>query len=431
STLASNLCSGFYQIEVVDERGCLGVSSGNGIFSPVQIYTGTPVEASINTSPGSISNTIVCYGDTSASLSVYNPNPSYSYDWYVDGQYFSSGLSALVPAGDIQVRGLYASCETSSLPVTIYQPSAISISSDLSMVSCPSGSDGSIDITASGGTPSYTYSWFFGGESLGSGTVLDTLTSGVYELSIIDANNCEQLFNIDISEPSILSSVVAVNDVLCNDGSDGSASISLSGATAPYVINWQGEDSTNLSAGSYDVLITDANACSYSIEVVVDEPSALVANFNASTSPFTAQANGGTPSYSYEWLYFGYFESSDSSYSPTESGEYTLVVTDANGCEARVMQPYSSSVGITESASLINVMVYPNPAKDYFTIEVLGDKTGQEYEFQLIDTRARVVMEKKFKDVLKVNREQLSGGIYFISVQSKYLNIKKKLILNE
>ncbi|MGC6490289.1 MAG: T9SS type A sorting domain-containing protein, partial [Flavobacteriales bacterium] len=79
----------------------------------------------------------------------------------------------------------------------------------------------------------------------------------------------------------------------------------------------------------------------------------------------------------------------------------------------------------------INVMVYPNPAKDYFTIEVLGDKTGQEYEFQLMDTRARVVMEKKFKDVLKVNREQLSGGIYFISVQSKHLNIKKKLILNE
>ncbi|MGC6490723.1 MAG: T9SS type A sorting domain-containing protein, partial [Flavobacteriales bacterium] len=79
----------------------------------------------------------------------------------------------------------------------------------------------------------------------------------------------------------------------------------------------------------------------------------------------------------------------------------------------------------------INVMVYPNPAKDYFTIEVLGDKTGQEYEFQLMDTRARVVMEKKFKDVLKVNREQLSGGIYFILLKNNSDFIQKKILISD
>ncbi|MBL6664001.1 MAG: SprB repeat-containing protein, partial [Flavobacteriales bacterium] len=96
----SGLCAGFYQILIEDEHGCSGTLSGSGLPLPVEIIAGSPVTSSINTTTGSITNNILCYGDTAASLSVSNPNPSYTYDWYVNGELFTSGLNVVLPAGE-------------------------------------------------------------------------------------------------------------------------------------------------------------------------------------------------------------------------------------------------------------------------------------------------------------------------------------------
>ena len=62
----SSLCSGFYDVLVEDNHGCIGNLSGNGLPLPVEIISGSPVTSAINTSPGSITNNILCFGDTAA-----------------------------------------------------------------------------------------------------------------------------------------------------------------------------------------------------------------------------------------------------------------------------------------------------------------------------------------------------------------------------
>jgi hypothetical protein len=432
STTISDLCSGFYQLTVADERGCVGVSSGSGISSPVEIIAGTPVESAINTSAGSITNSIVCYGDTSATLSVSNSSPSYSYQWYVDGQYIMSGLTATLPAGEISVRAVSlsdTSCYTNSDAVTIYQPSEITVEEEVNSVSCFDFSDGAISIEVFGGNPDYSYSWSTGGSLVGNSTVLSSLSSGTYVLSVTDASNCMRSFDLEITEPTVIEGVATVSDVQCNGESDGSASVTVTGGVAPHYINWGNSDSTALGAGTYTVVLSDANACEVNLSVEVDEPSALQANFSVSSIPFTATASGGTPNYSYEWLYFGNYQSSGTSFTPDLSGEYTLVVTDANDCEKRVTRDYTK-VAVEEFSSM-DVVIYPNPAREYFTVELLGNSADEEYTFKLMDSRARVLRESKFTNSLVIERGDLASGIYFIMIKSDEFEYQQKLMIND
>ena len=147
-----------------------------------------------------------------------------------------------------------------------------------------------------------------------------------------------------------------------------------------------------------------------------------------SSIPFTATASGGTPNYSYEWLYFGNYQSSGTSFTPDLSGEYTLVVTDANDCEKRVIRDYTK-VDVDEFSSM-DVLIYPNPAREYFTVELMNSN-DKEYTFKLMDSRARVLRESKFTNSLVIERGDLASGIYFIMIKSDEFEYQQKLMIND
>ena len=422
----SALCADFYQILVEDENGCSGTLSGSGLPLPVEIIAGSPVTSSINTTAGSITNNILCYGDTAASLSVSNPNPSFTYDWYVNGELFTSGLNVVLPAGDVHVQAVSSSsCYTNSDTITIFQPSQLSISQEVESVNCNGGNDGSISVEVTGGFPSYSFSWSTMGNAVVGSTDLLDLSAGIYTLTLEDANDCQRNFDVEVSEPSALTASSVVEDVSCNGGDDGNATISIAGGVGPYMMNWQGADSTSLSADTYEVIITDVNNCTETINVEISQPTAVVATFNASQTPFTASASGGTPPYTYEWLYFGNYQSSGTTFSPTESGEYTLVATDANDCEGRVMRVYNT-VGVKEFEDL-EVLIYPNPVTDYFNIEIKSVTTSEDFSFKLLDARGRVVKEDSFKRQIKINRNAIAPGLYVIVISSQDISYQEKI----
>ena len=426
----SALCADFYQISVTDENGCSGTLSGSGLPLPVEIIAGSPVTSSINTTAGSITNNILCYGDTAASLSVSNPNPTFTYDWYVNGELFTSGLNVILPAGDVHVQAVSSSsCYTNSDTITIFQPSQLSISQEVESVSCNGGNDGSISVEVTGGFPSYSFSWSSMGNTVFGSTDLFDLSSGIYTLNLEDANDCQRNFDIEILEPSALTASSIVENVSCNGGDDGNATISIAGGVGPYAVNWQGADSTSLSADTYEVIITDANSCTGTIDVEVSQPTAVVATFNTSQTPFTASASGGTPPYTYEWLYFGNYQSSGTTFSPTESGEYTLVATDANDCEGRLMRVYNT-VGVKEFEDL-EVLIYPNPVTDYLNIEIKSLTDSEDFTFKLIDTRGRVLSKNLFKKSIQIDRKNISPGVYFIHLHSASNFIQRKIIFSE
>ena len=154
-------------------------------------------------------------------------------------------------------------------------------------VSCNGGNDGEISITVTGGTPNYTLNLS------NNQTVTPTfpqpglfsnLTAGNYSCNITDANGCQYSGNpilITISEPpTSISGTISTSPTSCFGGSDGSATAVPSGGLSPYNYLWSDgqttQTATNLTSGSYNCLITDANGCQFlTNNQTVSEPSLI------------------------------------------------------------------------------------------------------------------------------------------------------------
>ena len=199
----------------------------------------------------------------------------------------------------------------------------------------------------------------------------------------------------------------------------------------PYMMNWQGSDSTSLSANIYEVIIADANNCIDTIDVEVSQPTEVVATSNTSQTPFIASASGGTPPYTFEWLYFGNYQSSGTTFDPSESnGDYTLVAIDANDCEGREPISVYNTVGVSEIDEL-EVLIYPNPVGDYFNIEIKSETNSEDFTFKLLDDRGRVLSQDLFKKSIQIDRKNISPGVYFIQLNSASNFIQRKIIFSE
>ena len=148
----------------------------------------------------------------------------------------------------------------------------------------------------------------------------------------------------------------------------------------------------------------------------VSQPTAVVATFNTSQTPFAASASGGTPPYTFEWLYFGNYQSSGTTFNPIENGEYTLVATDANDCEGRLMRVYNT-VAVSEFEEL-EVLIYPNPVSDHFNVEIKSETNSEDFTFKLLDARGRLLSQDLFKKSIQIDRKNISPGVYFIHLNS-------------
>jgi len=137
-----------------------------------------------------------------------------------------------------------------------------------------------------------------------------------------------------ITEATDLTAEVDYTVVSCHDGNDGTASVTYEGGVAPYNVDWNGYNPAALSAGSYVVEVTDANLCSVEMAFTVTEPSAFTLDLEATvpecTDPLSgtvdADVNGGSGNVTLDW--------GGINPNAVEAGTYTVVATDALGCEA-------------------------------------------------------------------------------------------------
>jgi gliding motility-associated-like protein len=224
--------------------------------------------------------------------------------------------------------------------ITISQPtSALTLASSITNVSCFAGNDGAIDITPSGGNGSYQYLWSNGSTSQN----LQNLLLGSYSVVVTDLKNCSASGNYLISQPATpLTINVSSLPVNCFGEANGSASVSISGGTPNYSISWSNGATTNsvadLSAGLYSVTVLDANLCSSTANIQVNQPNLLVVNadstnvncFGAATGSVNAIVSGGIAPYTYSWNN----GANTVAVSNLISGIYGITITDLNGCIA-------------------------------------------------------------------------------------------------
>ena len=227
-------------------------------------------------------------------------------------------------------------------------------SSSITNVSCFGGSNGAITVNASGGIGPYSYSWT---PNIGNGASVNNLLAGTYSVSILDVNNCPGSISITITQPSVpLSVTTSSTSTLCGTA-NGSVTANGIGGTAPYNYLWtpgNGNSLTvsNLSAGAYSIVITDANGCTSNGTVTVSNSngptvSCVVSNiscFGGTNGAAMAQVSGGTSPYSYAWTPSG---GTNATASNLSAGSYVVQVTDNSGCIG------TTSVSITEPTQII------------------------------------------------------------------------------
>ncbi|SDT10205.1 SprB repeat-containing protein [Winogradskyella sediminis] len=194
-------------------------------------------------------------------------------------------------AGTYNVTVTDANGCTATISVTVTQPAAISTSGVATHVNCNGGSNGTVDLTVTGGTAPYTYAW----SNTATTEDMVGLMAGTYNVTVTDANGCTATTSVTVSQPAAISASGVATHVSCNGGSNGTVDLTVVGGTAPYTYAWSNtattEDMVGLISGTYSVTVTDANGCTATTSATVIEPTALVA---ASVVDSNASCNGGS-----------------------------------------------------------------------------------------------------------------------------------------
>ena len=143
---------------------------------------------------------------------------------------------------------------------TIAQPNQLLLNKEVDNVSCYDGTNGTIDITISGGTLPYTYLWSNGSTS----EDLSGITVGSYSVVVMDANGCEVSDITNITQPDSIQIQSVVNNATCN-ASNGSINTQVTGGVSPYDYLWSNGSTaanlTNVVGGTYTLTVTDGNGC--------------------------------------------------------------------------------------------------------------------------------------------------------------------------
>jgi len=343
TSAAAGLCVGTYTVTVTDMNGC---TSSNSVT-----VTGT----SGFTFNGSAANSTCGSCDGSATSSVSGGTSPYMYLWDDPLAQTTANAINLCPATYILQVTDSAGCVGDTSYTISNTGGLTAVISNINNVICPGACDGNATVAASGGTTPYTYLW---SDSLSQVTATAAnLCNGSYTVTVTDAIGCVEVVSAIITQPQNLSLTSTSTSSSCGQA-NGSACVSVTGGTAPYVITWDDPFTTvgacidSALAGVYNPVVVDSNGCSFTTPVIINDIagptvgiSAIDATCGVANGSATATVSGGTSPYTYIW------DDPGSQTSQTAinlaAGTYTCVITDNNGCVASA----SATIGATGSVS--------------------------------------------------------------------------------
>jgi gliding motility-associated-like protein len=342
----NGLSAGTYNVTVSDANGCpTAVSTNITIINPAVI---------------SIANeaftTITCNGANDGTITITGAGGTAPLTYTITGGASNqTGLFTNLAAGIYQVTVSDAnSCPTAqSSNITIVNPAGISITNEaFTHLTCHNSNNGTITITAAGGTAPYTFS-INGGYPSNQTGLFTGLAAGSYQISVTDANNCPAAIssNIVILNPSVISITgQSFTNITCNNANNGTITIIATGGTLPltYSINGGYPSNNNglftgLAAGNYIVTVTDINNCSpvQSTTITIVNPPAItilgtptafdITCNGANDGIINVKVTGGTPPYTYS-INGGYPSNNFGEFTGLAANTYIVSVTDNNGC---------------------------------------------------------------------------------------------------
>ncbi len=361
-----NLESGIYSYTIVDAIGC--IETGD-----IDINSNDSLTVELNSITLALGYNIACYGDSSGVITsnVNGGSSNYEYLWAPDGQTTANLIN--VPAGNYTVLVTDDNACFAIDTITLTQAPLLLVQLDsLNNINCYGDQSGYIEVIAIGGVATYNYTWNTNPPTYGN--ILQNVSAGIYNVSVVDAYGCSENNSFTLSETStsLNLTIDTLINVLCPGGSEGSASVSASGGSPPYSYSWNtspiqtNSTATNLFPGSYQILITDSLDCELTSTVEIELLNTpLQASFTSinhiqcygeSNASAAITANGGSGNYTYLWTPGNYTTSSVFGLS---AGDYSVLVSDTGACaqslnlNLTITQP-SDSIVISLNSPLIN-----------------------------------------------------------------------------
>ncbi|HTB07144.1 MAG TPA: PKD domain-containing protein, partial [Bacteroidia bacterium] len=325
---ATNLSAGTYTVTVTDANLCTNTAI-------VTITQPTAVQVTAAGFPAT------CFGSCDGQVAVIPSGGTtpYTYLWAPSGSTNASQPNMCAGTDSIYVTDANG-CKHDTA-VTVTQPTAISLTKASATAFC-NQADGSASVTATGGTPGYTYLWSTGAVT----TNITNVKPGTYCVTVTDANKCTDSICVVVPNTTgETASITGTTNVTCNGGADGTATGGATGGTAPYTYSWSTvppqltQTATGLSAGTYTLIITDATGCQASAVATITEPALVITIASGpqticigQSATMTVSATGGTAPYTFTWNPPGALTGANATMTPTVTTTYTITTTDANGC---------------------------------------------------------------------------------------------------
>lgn len=316
-----NLIAGEYFVTVTEASGCVIISS---------VVISEPPLLQISASGTDVS----CFGSStgSATASAAGGMPPYQFFWSNNQ---SGGSIGDLGPGNYSVTVQDVNFCQAVTSIQINQPAQLTINAVPAPAACHGFSNGSITTNTAGGTPPFTYQW-----SNGSQTPSVTgLPAGTYTVEVTDGNGCTASASATVTQPFTLAILIDALQIPCSGASTGILSAQAFGGTGPFTYQWNngitGSTNQNIGEGLYSVTATDSRGCSatesFSL-TAFETPSCSLEIVNyvvlGNDGALAVSASGGIGPYNYAW--------NNGSSAPARynllPGNYSVTVTDANGC---------------------------------------------------------------------------------------------------
>ncbi|MBN4051888.1 T9SS type A sorting domain-containing protein, partial [Cytophagaceae bacterium AH-315-L13] len=332
-----SLDAGTYYITVVDVSGCEKTSSAN-----IQNSTAPSLNMS--------ATGVTCFGndDGKAKVDVSGGVQPYTYLWDDPVAQTTSEATGLTSGTYTVIVKDAQDCQISD-NTTVSEPDSLELDVLSLDASCGS-SDGSVSVSANGGTPGYTYMW-----STGETATQITVQAGSYSVTATDFSGCEIYGNTIVNNIGAPVISFTSTDITCNGNNDGTIDITASGGAQPLTYTWSSGQTianiTGLGTGDYTLTLEDAVNCKAFEVITISEPEPLligsvvsdVSCFGKDDGSIVIVASGGDGSYSYNWS----TGSTSGNVSGLAPGTYTVTVIDGNSCSG------ISFISIAEPVELI------------------------------------------------------------------------------
>ncbi|MEM6723257.1 MAG: T9SS type A sorting domain-containing protein [Bacteroidota bacterium] len=427
-----NLGPGSYTLTLTDAQGCTLIAPGFEVLDPPPILLD---------GVATIIQPVLCFGEESGAidLTIQGGIPPYEYEWS-NGEVtedISNLESEIYWCEVVDDNGCIFNTPNffvPQAPLLEVDPSDILTTNP----TCPGESSGSLSVNASGGTPPYSFQWSTGATTNG----LSNIPAGNYLATVTDANGCTLAgLAVNLNDPTPISlSAISLEEPLCNGEASGLIDINPVAGTPPYSFLWSNgvtdEDLIGVGAGDYVGSITDANGCIFvSSMLTLTEPDPLSSSamivgetsIGSTDGSIDLMPAGGTPDYTFLWS----TGASTEDIAELPAGDYSVTITDANGCEIVEMYGLMTNVDDIETLEVFTLTPNPSTGQVLFT---LGFIQSESIQLEIINVLGQVLHREELRAVnflqKEMNLEHFPGGIYYVRILSNGRTATRELILS-